>query len=208
MRILPQGKKIVLDDGSKPRTLVEVEQDAELLYVLSILGGKKKKEIEVRLLGPGAKVRVLGVFLGSDDDEFDILTIVHHRAPQTQGETRVFGALKGNGHCLFKGMIMIDKTAQKSQGQLVQRTLLLSDKAKAESLPYLEIEANDVRAGHAVAVSKIDPEQLFYLQSRGLGEKEARQLLVKGFLSQVIQEIPAPGVDKIETRLARKLGRW
>ncbi len=150
--------------------------------------GSKTKKIEILLAKEGQEEQLVVIFAGRGDDRIDLDLSSVHQAPSTRGRITVRGVLRDHASARVKGLIRIEKRAQKSEDFLEERTLLLGEGARVEVLPYLEIEADDVRASHAVATGMVDQEQLFYLRSRGLSEKQATDLLVGGFLEGLVAE--------------------
>lgn len=155
-----------------------VQKDQELTVELSQSGSYL-----VELLGEGASVFVKGTFLVQDSDKVDINLIVHHKAKNTRAETLLKGVARDSASVRFFGRIKIDEGCGASNSFLTERILLLSDTAKAEAVPELEILTDDVKCSHAASVSKIPDEQIFYLQSRGIDKKNAEDLIVEGFLN-------------------------
>lgn len=150
--------------------------------------GSKTRKVEVSLNKEGKEEELVVVFAGRGDDRIDLDLSSVHRAPATRGRITVRGILRDRAFARVKGLIRIEKSAQKSEDFLEERTLLLGEGTRVEVFPYLEIEADDVRAFHAVATGMVDQEQLFYLRSRGLSEKQATDLLVEGFLEGLVAE--------------------
>lgn len=170
---------------------VSLEQEAQFLNVIVALGGSASKaSIETTLNGPGARSELLGVLFGSRKQHFDFHTLQDHRAMNTTSDLLYKSALKDQAKAIYTGLIRIRKQAQKSDAYQANRNLLLNSGAKADSIPMLEIEADDVRCTHGVAVGAVDPEQAFYLMSRGLTEEEAAQLIVEGFFNPIFQRLP------------------
>jgi len=163
----------------------------EQMIFISIKGSKTKK-IEVSLVKEGQEERLVVIFAGKGDDRIDLDISAIHSAPKTKGRVTVRGVLRDRASARVRGLIKIKKKAQGSDDFLEERTLLLGKEARIEALPYLEIEADEVRASHAAASSAVDEEQLFYLRSRGLNQAEAERLLVAGFFQKAI----AAGEDK------------
>ncbi len=168
-----------------------LEKDAIFLNVTVGLGGRlTKANVETILTGTGGRAELLGVLFGSENQHFDFHTLQDHLAPNTFSDLLYKSALKDLSKSVYTGLIRIHKEAQKSDAYQANRNLLLSQGAKADSIPMLEILANDVRCTHGVAVGPIDEEQAFYLMSRGLGPAEAERLIVEGFFEQVFRRIP------------------
>ena len=176
-----------------------LERDAQLLNVTVGLGSTLTKgNVETVLAGTGGRADLLGVFFGSDTQHFDFHTLQDHRAEHTTSDLLYKSALKDTAWAIYTGLIRIRKEAQKSDAYQANRNLLLNQGAKADSIPMLEIEADDVRCTHGVAIGPVDEEQAFYLMSRGLPKEEAQRLIVEGFFDQVFQRIP---VENLQTEL-------
>ena len=157
---------------------------------IGCFGGKFSRwKIETSFEGEGAQSENIGIFFGNGDQHIDISTIAHHVVPNTTSNILMKGAMRDSSSSVYRGLIRIEKAAQKTDSYLADHTMLLSEKAFANSIPSLQIEANDVRATHGATVGKIDKDQMFYLTSRGLSENEAERLIVKGFFEHVFQKI-------------------
>ena len=129
-----------------------------------------------------------------------------HRAPNSSSDLYYKGALTGRSRAVYSGLIHIAKEAQKVDSWQANRNLILSDEAKADSIPYLEIEANDVRCAHGASVGPPDEDQAFYLQSRGLSLDEAEHLIVKGFFQEILDRVRVPEVrDALERAVEHEL---
>jgi Fe-S cluster assembly protein SufD len=160
-----------------------VARDGALHWVgLGFGSGQGKLRMETDLQGRGADGRVTGAYVGHRNQHIDYDTTQEHAAPDTTSDLAFRGILRDKATAVWSGMIRVDPDAQRTDAFQESRNLLLSAGAHADAIPGLEIEANDVRCTHAATVSKIDPEQLFYLRSRGLDREEAERLLVGGFL--------------------------
>lgn len=143
----------------------------------------------VELVGEGAHVDVVGVFEGKGNDEIDIDVEIRHEVANTTADTHIRGVVKDRARVKLSGMIKILKKAQKTNSFLTEKVLILSKNARANVVPNLEIEADDVKASHAATVGQIDEEQLFYLMSRGLSRIRAKKMVVEGFLAPVKEKI-------------------
>ena len=167
-----------------------VERDAELDWVTGGFGSKKGKvRIQNDLSGPGATSRVTGAYFSDGTQHLDYDTFQEHIAPSTTSDFAFKGALRDESTCVWRGMIRVEKDAQKTNAYQENRNLLLSEKAHADSIPGLEILANDVRCTHGATVGQVDREQLFYLMARGLPRSEAERLIVRGFFSEILDRI-------------------
>lgn len=184
-----------------------MERDSTFRVVSVALGGRLSRvNADIQLVGPGADARISGIFFGEGSQFFDYHTLQNHVAPYTQSDLLLKGALKGQSRSVFEGLIRITKPAQRSNAYQVNRNLLLSHKAKADSVPMLEIEANDVHCTHGVSVGQLDEEQRFYLMSRGLSLETAEHILVEGFFEPVIAGIVIEGLrEKLRQAVAEKI---
>ena len=154
----------------------------------------------VELSSPGAEINMYGVYLADSGNYFEHRPYVDHIAENCKSNVAYKGALQGVGaHTVWVGDVLIRETAVGTDSYELNRNLLLTAGARADSVPNLEIETGKIEgAGHASASGRFDDEQLFYLQARGLNETEAKKLVVRGFLSEIIQKIE---IDEIEQRL-------
>jgi Fe-S cluster assembly protein SufD len=167
-----------------------VERDAELDWVAGGFGSSNGKvRIQNDLSGQGATSRVTGAYFADGTQHLDYDTFQEHIAPHTTSDFAFKGALRDTASAVWRGMIRVEKDAQKTNAYQENRNLLLSPKAHADSIPGLEILANDVRCTHGATLGQVDREQLFYLMTRGLSRAEAERLIVRGFFQDVLDRI-------------------
>jgi len=167
-----------------------VERDAELDWVAGGFGSAKGKvRIQNDLAGPGATSRVTGAYFADGKQHLDYDTFQEHIAPNTTSDFAFKGALRDEARAVWRGMIRVEEGAQKTNAYQENRNLLLSKTAHADSIPGLEILANDVRCTHGATLGQVDREQLFYLMSRGLPHAEAERLIVRGFFQDVLDRV-------------------
>jgi Fe-S cluster assembly protein SufD len=167
-----------------------LERDSELDWVIGGFGSKRGKVwIENDLAGPGATSRVTGAYFADGSQHLDYDTFQEHIAPSTESDFAFKGALREQASAVWRGMIRVEEGAQKTNAYQENRNLLLSPTAHADSIPGLEIMANDVRCTHGATLGRIDREQLFYLMARGLTRGEAERLIVRGFFQDVLDRI-------------------
>jgi Fe-S cluster assembly protein SufD len=167
-----------------------VERDAELDWVAGGFGAKKGKiRIQNDLSGQGATSRVTGAYFADGDQHMDYDTFQEHIAPSTESDFAFKGALRESARSVWRGMIRVEPEAQKTNAYQENRNLLLSSEAHADSIPGLEIMANDVRCTHGATLGKVNREELFYGMSRGLSRAEAERLIVRGFFQDVLDRI-------------------
>jgi Fe-S cluster assembly protein SufD len=190
----------------------EVARDGRLDWVALGFGSARGRvRMETRLGGPGAEARVTGAYAPHARQHIDFDTTQEHAAPNTTSDLAFRGVLTERATAVWKGNIIVDPGAQKTDAFQESRNLLLSKRAHADAIPGLEIQANDVRCTHAAAVAQVDPEQLFYLRSRGLSEEMAKRLVIEGFLSALVERFEEGPVREVlgaalEARLSRVLG--
>lgn len=169
---------------------IAVERGARVLSLNLHLGGHQTRhESHSRLLGPGAHSEMLALTVATGDHEYDQRTLQTHVAPNTTSNLLYKNALLDQSKTIFSGLIVVDPEAQKTDAYQSNRNLMLSDEAEADSLPGLEIEANDVRCSHGATSSRIDAKQLYYLESRGIPPARASELLVFGFFEEVLNKL-------------------
>jgi len=185
-----------------------VGRDANLDWIFAAVGSRLTKNFsEIDLIGEGAQGRMSGFYFTDGIQHLDHDTQQNHLAPNTTSDLLFKGALKGKSRSVWQGMIYVAPGAQKTDGYQANRNLLLSDKARADSIPGLEIQADDVRCTHGATVSKIDPEEVFYLRSRGIPYQEAERLIVEGFFEPIMQRIPFEGVkNRLRGIILAKMG--
>ena len=190
---------------SAQRTLAHRDSTLDTLNV-SLGGSVSRVDLNARLLGPGANSDMLGLYFGDEDQHFDHNTSQDHVAPNAGSDLLYKGALDGSSHAVFRGVIRVHPGAQGTDAYQTNRNLLLSDEARANSLPNLEIEADDVKCSHGATVGQLDAEALFYLLSRGMSRYQAERLVVIGFLGDVLSRLPLGGVvEKVTKAIERKL---
>ena len=167
-----------------------IERDAELDWVEGGFGSAKGKTwIQNDLAGRGASSRVTGAYFADGSQHLDYDTYQLHAAPDTTSDFAFKGALRDTAATVWRGMIRVEEGAQKTNAYQENRNLLLSKTATANSIPGLEILANDVRCTHGATLSQVDREQLFYLMTRGLPRAEAERLIVRGFFQDVLDRV-------------------
>ena len=154
--------------------------------------------IDTYFAGKGSNCSNIGVFLGKNDEHTDITTNAHHLEENTTNDIMMNGILKDKSSSVYRGLILIDKIAQKTNSYLSNHILKLGDKTLANSIPSLKIDANDVKASHGATVGQINEEHLFYIMARGLSREQAEFLIIEGFFEPIIQKIPNEEIrDKI-----------
>ena len=177
-----------------------VGRDAELDWVAGGFGSKcGKTRIQNDLNGPGGTSRVTGAYFADGDQHLDYDTFQEHIAPNCESDFAFKGALRDHATAVWRGMIRVEPSAQKTNAYQECRNLMLSPTAHAVPIPGLEIMANDVRCTHGATVSRVDREQLFYLMTRGLPRAEAERMVVRGFFQNVLDRIELEPVREAVT---------
>jgi Fe-S cluster assembly protein SufD len=184
-----------------------VGQDGRLDWVAGQMGGRLIKAfLEIELDGKGSWGRMSGMYFTDGGQFMDLDTQQNHNAPHTTSDLLFKGVLKDQSRSVWQGMIKAQPGAQKTDGFQANRNLILGSEARADSIPGLEIQADDVRCTHASATGQIDQEVLYYLMSRGLPRVEAVKLAVDGFFVPVLDRIPfEPVRDRMMAYVERKL---
>jgi Fe-S cluster assembly protein SufD len=184
------------DVWSFTRERAKVLEGGNLEWIFGAMGTKLTKNFsDIDLLEPGATGRMSGFYFASGQQHLDHDTQQNHLAPNTTSDLLFKGALLDDSRSVWQGMIYVAPGAIGTDGYQANRNLILSKNAHADSIPGLEILADDVRCTHGATVGKIDEEELFYLQSRGIPKKKAEQLIVMGFFAPIMARIPFESVQ-------------
>lgn len=166
-------------------------RDARITTLNLALGAQTaRSDIQCVLQKPGAHVDMLGLYITDETQHYDHETLQDHVAPHASSNLLFKGALRDQGRSVFRGLIRVHPGAQRTDAYQTNRNLILSDAARADSLPNLEIAADDVRCSHAATVGQLDEEEIFYLLSRGIPKQEAVRLVVFGFFGEVLDQLP------------------
>lgn len=218
---LAENVEVIAHDGSHGRLIhlgewddtaihaashfIRIDKDAHLDHILvSLSGAVQRVNPAFILAGVGAQVESVGLYFAERGQHIEHQVFVHHKAAQTRSDVLYKGALHGKGtRTVWVGDVLIGPDATGTDSYEANRNLVLSDGARADSIPNLEIETGDIAgAGHASATGRLDDEHLFYLQARGITETEARRLVALGFLLDVVGRI---GIAELEERLTLSL---
>jgi Fe-S cluster assembly protein SufD len=222
--LVDEVAEIVVQDGAKLRlaTLqdwndgiehlglqkVEVHRDAHVLALAFTTGGTTVRlRPEFDLVGAGAEVRPLGIYMASEGQWFDLQPYVRHIAPRATSDVLFKGALQGESRTVFRGNVFVHRDAYGTATDENNRSLILTEGARADATPFLEIECSDITAGHGSATGQIDARHLYYLQSRGIDRETALRMIVTGYFTEILEEADLPGITDraiaiIEQRIA------
>jgi Fe-S cluster assembly protein SufD len=186
----------------------ELHRDADVLALAFTTGGTTVRlRPEFDLVGPGAKVRPLGIYMASDGQWFDLQPYVRHIAPRATSDVLFKGALQGRSRTVFRGNVFVHRDAFGTSTDENNRSLILTEGARADATPFLEIECSDITAGHGSATGQIDARHLYYLQARGIDRDTALRMIVTGYFTEILVEADLPGITEraiavIERRIA------
>jgi Fe-S cluster assembly protein SufD len=187
-----------------------VDRDASLQWTIAAMGSALSKVNQsVDLVGPGAYSQVNGVMFTEARQHIAYHTLQHHIAPDCRSDFLYKAAQQDKSRTVWRGMIKVDKDAQKTDGYQRNDNLLLSNSARADSIPGLEIEADDVRCTHGSTTADVDEEQIFYARCRGFTRKEATRMIVTGFFQQIFDRITIESVrDALGAAIARQVREY
>jgi len=190
--------------GAKNFNFIELiaHSDAKVNLTLINLGSSyTRQELTAIIKGAGADVRLRSLTVADGNREIDQRTLQIHEAPGAKSDLLFKNVLSGQARTIFSGMIRVAPGAQKTDAYQKNRNLILSDLAQANSLPGLEIQANDVRCSHGATCGKLDPEELFYLRSRGIAQPDAKRILVGGFCEEILEGLPTEAAEEVRKQL-------
>jgi len=185
-----------------------IARGAELQWIQTVLGGRMvKTNSYFNLVGPGGQAYVHGFMFGDGRQQFHLHTLQRHLADHCTSDLLIKGCLKDRARSVYQGLIQVAEGAQRTDAYQANRNLVLSDTARADSIPGLEILANDVRCTHGATIGNVDPEQMYYLMARGLPRNQAQRLIVEGFFAPVIDRIPLETIrEHLRHVIQRKIG--
>lgn len=210
-----QATLIQIADGDRDQVIagqhhVRVGRDASVQHIVVTLGGDVVRLVtSAQFDGPGGGIDALGVFFTDAGQHHEHRLFMDHNAPHCRSNVAYKGALQGaDAHAVWIGDVLIRANAVGTDTYEINRNLVLTEGARADSVPNLEIETGDVvGAGHASATGRFDEEQMFYLTARGIPVVEARRLVVRGFINENVQKIPVPEIrERLLRRVEQRLG--
>ncbi|MEW6718030.1 MAG: Fe-S cluster assembly protein SufD [Chloroflexota bacterium] len=186
---------------------IRVAEDGHLDWIIGTQGSKVTKNFAtLDLIAPGATAQVSGFYFVVDHQHVDLDTQQNHLAPDTTSDLQFKGALNGKSRAIWQGMIHVAPGAQNADGYQANRNLVLSEEARADSIPGLEILADDVRCTHGATVGKIDPDHLFYILSRGVPKVDAILMIIDGFFDPIMERIPFEGMrERLKREIIQKM---
>lgn len=182
---------------------IHVPANTRLTYVALLQEGwEEKQTLNFYCNGENSEVNFLAFILAKDEQSFPFETISNHTVPHTNAYYTIRAAMFDKSRVDYRGQLNIKPKAQQTDSYLAHHSLMLSKDAKVNTIPCLEIEADDVKAGHAATIGKVDEDMLFYLATRGIAEKEAQHMLIQGFMETDLKKIPN---EEIQQQLAKEI---
>ncbi len=176
---------------------IEIGRDGSFKSGEIGLGGKLGRlDLDVVHEGNGSSSEIVGVYFGEYDQTLDYRMVLHHRGKNTSSDVFLKGAVEDDAQSVFTGLLKIDRDATRTSAFETNRNLVLSENAKAHSVPNLEILCDDVVCGHGSSVGQLDEAHLYYLESRGIPRERAERMLIRGFFQEIIDRLPVHGLDE------------
>ena len=192
----------VIGRDSAPQYLRLDAGEARAMTLVVPPGTDARLSLEIDLCGPGASLDLAGVYLCNDAERVDLRVLVRHTSGGCTSRQLFKGIVGGTARAAFDGLLYVAQDAQKTQAFQENHSILLSDAARVESRPQLEIYADDVQCSHGATTGYLNPDELFYLRSRGIPEAEARRLQMVAFLAPVLRRLPEPLIEEIHACLS------
>ena len=187
----PQDDNGVIPSGAKESYTVKAGEKLELTFVV-LPGESRDIDVAIDLVGEGAEVSLKGLYLCGGDERVNFRILMHHRAPGCHSTQQVKGIAGGSAQVHFDGTIVVAPDAQQTEAFQENHNIVLTDEARVETKPQLEIYADDVKCSHGATIGQLNEEEQFYMRSRGIPASEAKVLQMISFVSEVIAQIPDP----------------
>lgn len=206
---IPEGIRTFTDIlRESPARHIVLEKDARLNLVYIMLPGfSSDLSMELDLAGEGAEAFISGIYLCGGDDRISIAMDVRHNVPNCTSRQLFKGLVTGNARAQFYGKITVEQDAQKTEAYQENHSILLSDAARVDTKPQLEIYADDVKCSHGATIGRLNEEEQFYMRSRGIPEQEAKVLQMFSFLSPVLSFVKDAGLKEQVTDIVDKVVR-
>ena len=192
----------VIGRDSAPQYLRLEAGESRNVTLVFLPGATGRFVLEADLVGPGASLDLSGLYLCPDSEQLDLRLLVRHSVGGCVSRQLFKGLVGGTARAAFDGLVYVAPDAQKTEAYQENHTILLSDNARVETRPQLEIYADDVQCSHGATTGYLNPEELFYLRSRGIPEAEARRLQMVAFLAPVLRRLPEPLIEEIHACLS------
>lgn len=192
----------VIGRDSAPQYLRLEAGESRNVTLVFLPGATGRFVLEADLVGPGASLDLAGLYLCPESEQLDLRLLVRHSVGGCVSRQLFKGLVGGTARAAFDGLVYVAQDAQKTEAYQENHTILLSDNARVETRPQLEIYADDVQCSHGATTGYLNPEELFYLRSRGIPEAEARRLQMVAFLAPVLRRLPEPLIEEIHACLS------
>ena len=192
----------VIGRDSAPQYLRLEAGESRNVTLVFLPGATGRFVLEADLVGPGASLDLAGLYLCPDSEQLDLRLLVRHSVGGCVSRQLFKGLVGGTARAAFDGLVYVAQDAQKTEAYQENHTILLSDNARVETRPQLEIYADDVQCSHGATTGYLNPEELFYLRSRGIPEAEARRLQMVAVLAPVLRRLPEPLIEEIHACLS------
>jgi Fe-S cluster assembly protein SufD len=192
----------VIGRDSAPQYLRLEAGESRNVTLVFLPGATGRFVLEADLVGPGASLDLAGLYLCPDSEQLDLRLLVRHSVGGCVSRQLFKGLVGGTARAAFDGLVYVAQDAQKTEAYQENHTILLSDNARVETRPQLEIYADDVQCSHGATTGYLNPEELFYLRSRGIPEAEARRLQMVAFLAPVLRRLPESLIEEIHACLS------
>jgi Fe-S cluster assembly protein SufD len=184
-----------------------VLRDGSLRSMDAVFGGRLvKSRFECNLEDRGSEANLHGIYFAHRHQHMDISSVQRHRAPQTGSRAFYKGAVRDSGRAVYLGLIEVSPLAAKTDAYLTNKNLILNDGARADSIPSLKINTNDVRCSHGSTTGRINDEEVFYLMSRGLKRSEAEAMLIQGYFEELLEGAPENVGEHLRGVILSRLG--
>lgn len=199
---------IIIDNLTDKQDYSVGNGENKTFLLLLLNNNESGGEIVVTIKGENAKVNIFGIIIGSSNQIIKLHTVQDHQGKSSTSDLLIKSVLFGQARLKYSGLINIGSGAQKSNAYQKNQNILMSPESWADSRPYLEIKANDVRCTHGATVGKINEEQMYYLKSRGISQRKAEKLILEGFLGEVVERIEDGKIkEEILELIRQKLGQ-
>ena len=198
-----QGRGAAILDHS----LATVGRDAQFFHWCAPIGGSVvKTRFDFTLAGEGSSVRTHGLYFGTEDQHKDLRISLTHAAPRASSYALYKGAVRDRSRTIFQGLIEVNPGANGTDAYLSNKNLILNDGARADSLPQLKIDTNDVKCSHGSTTGKVNEEEVYYLTTRGFSKEEARLFIAQGLFAELVDEAPAFLREEVDLLVACSIG--
>ncbi|MFW6227996.1 MAG: Fe-S cluster assembly protein SufD [Alkalispirochaeta sp.] len=200
-------QNVNIDSSYISNGLGSVGRDATFHGYAAVFGGMfSKYRFDAAMMGEGGDAFLGGVYFPHEDQHIDLRTVQRHISPKAHSLTLYKGSIIDEAHSVYQGLISVDHEALNTDAYLTNNNLLLTDEGRADSIPTLQINTDEVRCSHGSTVGKLDAAQIYYLKIRGYSEEEAKHILVEGFFEEILSHYPESAADEIRAIIEERIG--